>query len=55
MRFYVQPGRELLCWPSADTGFLDPTEPFVPELVSDGTGVYFELRGWTGPLSVGWS
>ena len=54
VRFYVQPGRELLCWPSADTGFLDPTEPFVPELVSDGTGVYFELRGWTGPLSVGW-
>ena len=55
VRFYVQPGSETVYYAAAATEYGDAREPVRPELRSDGTGVYFELRNWSGPLSVGWS
>lgn len=55
VRFYVQPGRETVYYVAAATEYGDAREPVRPDLRSDGTGVYFELRDWSGPLSVGWS
>ena len=55
VRFYVQPGRETVYYAAAATEYGDAREPVRPDLRSDGTGVWFELRDWTGPLSIGWS
>jgi hypothetical protein len=55
VRFYVQPGHDTIYYRTASTEYGDSREPIRPELVTDGTGTFFELSGYTGELSVGWN
>lgn len=54
VRFYADPDRPPVFYRTAATEFGDAREPVRPALSADGTGAWFELRDWTGPLSVGW-
>ena len=54
VRFYADPARPPVCYRSASTEFGDAREPVRPDLTTDGTGVWFELRDVSGVLSVGW-
>ncbi len=54
VRFYVQPGQETIYYRTASTEYGDAREPIRPELVTDGTGTWFELSDYSGPLSIGW-
>ena len=55
VRFYVEPGHDTVYYRTASTEYGDSREPIRPELVTNGTGTYFELLGYTGQLSVGWN
>ena len=55
VRFYVQPGHDTIYSRAASTEYGDRREPIRPELVTDGTGTFFELSGYTGELSIGWN
>lgn len=54
VRFYVHPGRETVFYRTASTEYGDPREPIRPDIQTDGTGSFFELRDCTGVLSIGW-
>ena len=55
VRFYVEPGRRTVYYHTASTEYGAEREPLAPAPVSDGTGTYFELHDYSGPLSIGWS
>ena len=54
VRFYAEPGRTPLFYRTARTEYGESREPIFPELVTDGTGSWFELRDYSGQLSIGW-
>ena len=55
VRFYAEPDHETIYFRSAATEYGDRRDPITPELQSDGTGIFFELHDYTGPLSIGWA
>ena len=55
VRFYVEPGHDTVFYRTASTEYGDSREPIHPELITDGTGTFFELSGYTGQLSIGWN
>ena len=54
VRFYADPCRRPVFYRSASNEYGDAREPIRPELVIDGTGMWFELSDYSGPLSIGW-
>lgn len=54
VRFFAQPGSPTVYYRTASTEYGDFREPIHPELTADGTGLWFELRDYSGPLSIGW-
>ena len=54
VRFYGQPGQDTIYYRTASTEYGDAREPIRPEFVTDDTGTWFELRDYSGPLSIGW-
>ena len=54
VRFYVHPGHETVFYRTASTEYGDAREPIRPDIQTDGSGSFFELRDCTGVLSVGW-
>lgn len=54
VRVFVQPGSSTVYYRTASHEYGDSREPIHPELTADGTGLWFELRDYSGPLSIGW-
>ena len=54
VRFYADPCRRPVFYRTASNEYGDAREPIRPELVIDGTGTWFELSDYSGPLSIGW-
>lgn len=55
IRFYVEsPDSAIVCYRTVSEEYGDSREPFRPAIATDATGSFFELRDYTGPLSVGW-
>lgn len=54
VRFYADPCRRPVFYRSASNEYGDARKPIRPELVIDGTGMWFELSDYSGPLSIGW-
>ena len=54
LRFYVEPGCETVYYLTESPEFGSPREPLKPQLQTDGTGTYFELKDVSGLVSVGW-